>query len=86
MKITNIAELHTADLYKQLKRLKSEKIINAVLIGFSVGVFAYSVFKSGLNISTCLCFVALYLFYTNARKRNQMEKEVQSEITKRGAV
>ncbi len=85
MKTTNIAELHTADLYKKLKRLKSEKIMNAVLIGFAVGIFAYSGIVSGFGLGSILALILAYFFVKNAKNRDALEKEVVNELETREA-
>ena len=82
----SISELSTEDLQQKLKRLKSEKIMNAVLIGFAFGVFIYSAIKSGLNSGTIISLIALYFFYRNAKNRDAVEQEVLSEITKRANI
>ena len=79
----NISELSTDELQQKLKRLKSEKIMNAVLLGFAFGVFVYSAIKSGLNSGTIITLLALYFFFRNAKNRDAVEKEVLSEIIKR---
>lgn len=79
----NISELSADELQQKLKRLKSEKIMNAVLLGFAFGVFVYSAIKSGLNSGTIITLLALYFFFRNAKNRDAVEKEVLSEITKR---
>ena len=79
----NISELSADELQQKLKRLKSEKIMNAVLLGFAFGVFAYSAIKSGLNSGTIITMLALYFFFRNAKNRDTIEKEVLSEISKR---
>lgn len=83
MKFTNIAELHTADLHKKLKRLKSEKIINAVLVGFTAGVFAVSLIKGGLGFASGMALIVAYFFIKNANKSNALTKEIEKELNSR---
>ena len=83
MRITNIAAQHTADLYKELKRLKTEKIINAVLVGFTVGIFAFSIIKGGLGFGSFLALVVAYFFIKNANKSNTITKEIEKELETR---
>jgi uncharacterized protein (DUF2062 family) len=81
MKLTNITELHTADLYKKLKSLKSEKIINAVLI--AVGIFAYSGIVTGFGLGSIIALILAYFFIKNAKNRDALEKEVVNELNSR---
>ena len=83
MKTTNIAELHTADLYKKLKRLKSEKIMNAVIIGFAIGIFTYSGIITGFGLGSILALILAYFFIKNAKNRDALEKEVINELETR---
>ncbi|MCA5005478.1 hypothetical protein [Sphingobacterium bovistauri] len=83
MKITNISAQHTADLYKELKRLKSEKIINAVLVGFTVGVFVYSIIKGGIGFGSLMALVVAYFFIKNSNKSNALTKEIEKELNLR---
>jgi len=85
MKFTNIAELHTADLYRKLKRLKSEKIINAVLVGFTIGVLAFSIIKGGLGFGSFMALVVAYFFIKNANKSNALTKEIEKELQLRNS-
>lgn len=77
MRLTNIAELHTADLYKKLNQLKTEKFINAILVGFTAGVLAVSIIKGGLGFASGMALIVAYFFIKNANKSNSLTKEMK---------
>lgn len=64
----SIFEQSTDDLNRKIKQLKTERTINAVLVGFTAGIFAFSIIKGGLGFGSFLALVVAYFFY---QKRQQ---------------
>lgn len=85
MELSSIFEQDSDELNKKLKRLKTEKIINAVLVGFTIGVFAYSAIKGGLGFGSIMTLVVAYFFIKNANKSNTLAKEIEKELELRNA-
>ncbi|MBD1427964.1 MULTISPECIES: hypothetical protein [Sphingobacterium] len=85
MELTSLFEQSTQELNKKLKQLKTEKIINAVLVGFTIGVFAFSAFKGGLGFGSILTLLVAYFFIRNANKSNTLAKEIEKELELRNA-
>jgi uncharacterized membrane protein len=85
MELSSIFEQDSDELNKKLKRLKTEKIINAVLVGFTIGVFAYSAIKGGLGFGSIMALVVAYFFIKNANKSNTLAKEIEKELELRNA-
>ncbi|WP_160070214.1 hypothetical protein [Sphingobacterium bovisgrunnientis] len=85
MELSSIFEQDSDELNKKLKRLKTEKIINAVLVGFTIGVFAYSSIKGGLGFGSIMALVVAYFFIKNANKSNTLAKEIEKELELRNA-
>jgi hypothetical protein len=86
MELSSIFEQDSDKLNKKLKRLKKEKIINAVLVGFTIGVFAYSAFKGGLGIGSLMALMVAYFFIKNAYKTNTLAKEIEKELDLRNSL
>jgi uncharacterized membrane protein (DUF485 family) len=80
MESTSIFELSTEELQKKLKRLKTEKIINAILVGITVGIFAFSTIKAGFGFGSIMALVITYFFIKNANKTNTLAKEIEKEL------
>lgn len=85
MELSSIFEQDSDELNKKLKRLKTEKTINAVLVGFTVAIFAFSIFKGGLGFGSFLALVVAYFFIKNANKSNTLAKEIEKELELRNA-
>ncbi|MGN0003123.1 MAG: hypothetical protein ACI35V_06795 [Sphingobacterium composti] len=83
MEIKTIHEKSTEELDKTLKSLKSEKIINAVLVGFTIGVFVYSILKGGIGFGSFMALAVAYFFIKNANKSNALTKEIEKELNNR---
>lgn len=85
MELSSIFEQGSNELNSELKRLKTEKIINAILIGFTIGVFALSVIKGGLGVGSIMALIVAYFFIKNANKTNTLAKEIKKELDLRNA-
>ena len=68
MSETNISALSTEELQKKLKQLKSEKIINAVILGICVVAFVVITIKGGTSFANIVNVMIIYFFYRNAKK------------------
>jgi len=71
----SLSELSDEELLQEAKKLKSNAIINAVLIGFLIGIVIYSVAKNTFGF---LMLIPLFLAYKlmNKPKHNHQELEV----------
>lgn len=74
MEQKKLSELTDQELLQEAKKRKSTSIINAVLIGFLIGIILYSIIKNSLGFLTLL---PLFLAYklTNNSKYNTTELE-----------
>ena len=68
------------ELLKEIKKLKNNKIINAGLVGFSVGVMIYSAVKTGFSLFTFFPLLVVYLIVRNSKNNKIMEEEMQEEL------
>lgn len=67
-----LSELTDQELLDEAKKIKSTTIINALLIGFLMGIVIYSIAKNSWGFFT---LIPLYFVYkiTNAPKNNRSE-------------
>lgn len=80
MKEKNLSELTDQELLKEAKKLKSAAIMNAVLIGFLVGIILYSVIKNSLGFLT---LIPLFLVYKLANNSKYKPKELENLLRER---
>jgi len=83
MKQKNLTEYSDQEILKQKKDLKTNKIINATIIGMTVGIFAYSAVKNGFGFFTFFPLIIGYLIIKNSKNNEILENEIQKEITSR---
>lgn len=67
-----LAQLTDEELLKEAKRVKSDKIIDAALIGFLAGVIVYTVVKKSFGFLTLIPIVFAYKLF-NKPKYNTTE-------------
>ena len=60
MEIKSLTETSTEELQKKLKSLKSEKLINNVLVGFIIAVFVFSIIKGGFGLGSFMALAVAY--------------------------
>jgi hypothetical protein len=70
-----IAELTDAELLQASKKMKSASIINALLIGFLVGVVFYSVVKNRWGLVTIIPMFLIYKLVNTKSGYNSQELE-----------
>lgn len=83
MESIKLKELNDQELLQEKKKLDSNKIINAALIGLFLGVFAYSAVKSGFTFFTFFPLFFVFLLFMRGKKNNEFEKELKKEIGSR---
>lgn len=83
MKTNKFKEVSSDELLKEIKKLKTNKIINAVVIGFSVGVMIYSAINNGFSLFTFFPLLVVYLIVRNLNKNKIAVEEMQDELRSR---
>ena len=83
MKPENLSEFNDQKILQIRKNLKINKVIDATIIGITIGVFFYSVVKNGFGFFTFFPLVIGYLIIKNSKNNKILEKEIQREITSR---
>lgn len=71
MKQKNLSELTDEELLQEVKKNKSANIINAVLIGFLIGIIFYSVMKNSLGFFTLIPLFFAYVLINKSRYNNK---------------
>lgn len=71
-------ELTNQELLDKYKKAKTNRIVNAVIIGAFIGVAAYSTFKNGLGFFTFFPLFFVYLLFKNNKDFKILEKELKS--------
>jgi hypothetical protein len=75
-----LSELTDEELLQEAKKMKSNSIMNAVLIGFLAGIIIYSVVKNTLGFLT---LIPLFLAYKLVNKSNQNKQELENLLKER---
>jgi F0F1-type ATP synthase assembly protein I len=73
-----LLELSDDELLKKAKKLKSDSIINALLIGFCIGIIIWSVAKNTWGLLTLIPLFFIYKMVNNS-KHDKYLKEVLKE-------
>ena len=66
MKNKSLSELTDDELLQEAKRIKSNAIINALLIGFLMGIIVYSIAQNNLGFFTLIPLFLIYKFVNNS--------------------
>lgn len=74
MKEKELSELTDQELLDEAKKMKSNPILNAVLIGFMIGVIVFSIIKSSLSLFTLIPLFFLYKLLNHSKKHKTLEK------------
>lgn len=83
MKPKNLAELSDQELAEQLKKLKNGKIIDATLVGVTIGVVAYSAVVNGFSFFTFFPLIITYAIVKNAKPNSTLLREIEREMQSR---
>ena len=67
----NLSELTDQELLQEAKKMKSAVIINAILIGFCIGVIFYSVIKNTVGLLTLIPLFFVYKLVNKSKYNNQ---------------
>jgi len=83
MKTENLTELSEQELLKKLKKIKNNKIIDATIIGITVGIAIYSAVKNGFEFFTFFPLILAYFVVRNSTNNKFLEKVIQKELKSR---
>jgi hypothetical protein len=76
------SQLTDEELRQAAKKLKSDSIISAVLIGFMAGIIVFSVFMKAVGWYTFIPLFMIYVFVKNDRKNYALRAELKKRNMK----
>lgn len=79
----NLTELNDQELLQKIKKMKTNKIIDAAGIGFTIGIVVYSAVKNGFTFFTFFPLILTYLMVKNSAKNKLLDQELQKELATR---
>lgn len=74
----NYKEFSDEQLLAEGKKLKKEKIIRAVLIGFFVGVTIFGLFNKGIRLFTFVPLIFIFIIAKKSKTIRALEEELKS--------
>ena len=80
MQPKNLTELSDQQLLQKSKEIKTNKIIKAAIIGFTIGIVIYSIAKNGLGFPSFLPLLVLFIMFRNSANNTILEKEIREEL------
>lgn len=78
-----VAELSDTELIKKKKMLKTNKVVDAFLIGFTIGAVIYGAVTNGFGFFTFFPLVITYVIIRNSKSSALLEKEIDRELQSR---
>lgn len=85
MKKENLTKLSNQELIQKIKNIKNNKIIDAAIIGFTIGIVIYSAVKNGFGFFTFFPLLLTYVIARNSNNNKILEKEIQKELASRNS-
>ncbi|MEZ7500579.1 FUSC family protein [Flavobacterium sp. Arc3] len=83
MKPENLTELNDQKLLEKMKKVKNNKIIDATIIGVTIGIVCYSAVKNGFGFFTFFPLIITYVIIRNSTNNKLLENEIQKELKAR---
>jgi hypothetical protein len=80
VKEKKLSELTDQELIQESKKMKSMHIMNALVIGFMIGIVVYSTLNNSLGFFT---LIPLFFVYKLVNKSNYRNKELKSLLKER---
>jgi hypothetical protein len=71
-------KLTNEELLNETKKIQYNKVTNAVLVGFCVGIFIFSAVYNGFSFFTFFPLLLTYPFIKNGKKTKLLEDELKS--------
>jgi hypothetical protein len=85
MKPQNLSELSDQEILQQIKKIKNTKLIDATLVGLTIGVVVYSATVNGFDFFTFFPLVITYVIVRNSANTKILENELQRELESRNS-
>lgn len=78
-----LTALSDRELLQKMKSIKRHKIIDAFLIGFTVGIVIYGAVKNGFGFFTFFPLLIAYAVFKNSANNRILENEIKNELKSR---
>ncbi|MDE5416991.1 hypothetical protein L3049_03145 [Labilibaculum sp. DW002] len=83
MKSNNLAELTDKEILQKIKKIKTNKIIDATIVGVTIGIAIYGAVKNGFEFFTFFPLLLAYVIVRNSTNNKILENELQTELESR---
>lgn len=83
MKPENLSSLNDQELLQKKKNLKTNKLVDAVMVGFTIGIVVYSAVKNGFGFFTFFPLLLTFLIVRNSKNNKILEQEIEKELKSR---
>ena len=83
MKLDYLTELSDQELLQKIKKVKNNEIIDAAIVGFTIGIAIYGAVKNGLELFTFLPLILALVIIKNSKNIKILIKEMQKELASR---
>ena len=74
MKKKELSKFTDQELLDEAKKMKSNSIINALLIGFMIGVIIYSIIKNSIGLFTLIPLFFIFKVINKSENNKDLEK------------
>jgi len=82
MEQKELSELTDEELLADAKKMKSNSIMSALLIGFMAGIIIFSVVKNTWGFLTLIPLYFIYRMVTNSKNNDALKKELEARDLK----
>ena len=79
----NLSDLSDEQLLIKLKGIRTAKIVDAVLVGLTVGIVIYGAIKNGFGFFTFVPLILIVAIIRNSKNNKNIEIEIQNELAAR---
>lgn len=86
MKPEYFTELSDQELLQKVKKIKNNKIVDAIIIGVTIGIAIYSVVQKGFGFFTFFPLILAYIIIRNSKNNEILFREIQKELELRNSI
>ncbi|WP_157495815.1 FUSC family protein [Flavobacterium sp. WG21] len=85
MKSEYFTGLSDQELLQKMKKLKTDKIVDAAIIGLTIGIAIYSVVQKVFGFFTFFPLIIGYLIIKNSKNNEILYREMEKELESRNS-
>lgn len=82
MKQKELTQLTDQELLEKAKKMKSRTVINALLIGFMIGIIIFSILKSTVSLFTLVPLFFIFKFVNNGKDDEALKAALEERNLK----